>query len=153
MTLTDAFVRKLKHNGSSVGEKYSDGGGMYLHVTATGKYWRLAYRFGGKQKLLAMGVYPEVSLAKARKRREQAREQLADGIDPAEARREKERAHVAETVDTFSAVAMEWHAMRAKRVRLPRPRAGAWPTSKPMCSPRSAVAPSQTSSLPRCWRC
>ncbi|WP_326536306.1 tyrosine-type recombinase/integrase [Pseudorhodoferax sp.] len=114
MTLTDTFVRKLKHKGGS-GEKYSDGGGMYLHVTATGKYWRLGYRFGGKQKLLAMGVYPEVSLAKARKRREEAREQLADGIDPAEARREKERAHVAETVNTFSAVAMEWHAMRAKR--------------------------------------
>jgi hypothetical protein len=56
MTLTDTFVQKLKHKGSSVGEKYSDGGGMYLHVTATGKYWRLGYRFGGKQKLLALGV-------------------------------------------------------------------------------------------------
>jgi integrase len=98
-----------------VGEKYADGGGMYLHVTATGKYWRLAYRFGGKQKLLGLGVYPEVSLAKARKRREEAREQLADSIDPSEARREKERAHVAETVNTFSAVAMEWHAIRSKR--------------------------------------
>lgn len=114
MTLMDTFVRTVKHKGSAVGEKYSDGRGMYLHVTATGKYWRLAYRFGGKQKLLALGVYPDVSLAKARKRREKARELLADGIDPSQAKRDEERERIAKTVNTFSAVAMEWHAMKAK---------------------------------------
>lgn len=114
MSLTDTFVRQVKHKGNAAGEKYSDGGGMYLHVMATNKYWRLAYRFGGKQKLLALGVYPEVSLAKARKRRAHAREQLADGIDPSVAKREQARAVAAVTLNTFRAVALEWHAMKAR---------------------------------------
>ena len=82
MALTDTFVKNVKPNGTAAGQKHSDGQGLYLHVKEAGKYWRLSYRFDGKQKLLALGTYPEVSLLKARQRREKARELVADGIDP-----------------------------------------------------------------------
>lgn len=81
MKLSDAAVRNAKANGKV--QELSDGGGLYLHVTATGsKLWRMAYRFEGKQKLLSFGAYPAVSLKDARHRRDDARESLAKGIDP-----------------------------------------------------------------------
>ena len=58
MALTDTYIRQVKHTGSKAGEKHSDGGGLFLHVTPSGKYWRMAYRMHGKQKTLAIGVYP-----------------------------------------------------------------------------------------------
>lgn len=61
---------------------------MYLLVTPAGKYWRLDYRYLGKRKTLALGVYPSTTLAKARSKRSDAKTQLADGIDPGLARRE-----------------------------------------------------------------
>ena len=83
MGLTNTFVKNIKHSiGSAVG-KYRDGGGMYLQVNASGKYWRMDYRFANKRKTLSLGVYPSISLAKARQRREKAREQLADGMTQA----------------------------------------------------------------------
>jgi integrase len=118
MALTDTAVRQMKHQGSANGEKYSDGGGMYLHVSATGKYWRMGYRFAGKQKTLALGVYPAVSLAKARKRREAAREQLADGVDPSTAKREERQAQAAAAANTFEAVARDW-LVKTKAKRQP----------------------------------
>ena len=54
MGLTDTFIKNTKHSGKAAGDKHSDGGGLYLHVKAAGKYWRLAYRFEGKQKTLAL---------------------------------------------------------------------------------------------------
>jgi hypothetical protein len=78
MALTDTFVKQVKPQKSS-GEKYADGHGMYLLVKDAGKYWRLDYRFLGKRKTLALGVYLEVSLAKARARAE-ARELLAEAL-------------------------------------------------------------------------
>ncbi len=92
MALTDTFAKNVKPTGSSAGDKHADGQGLYLHVKNAGKYWRMSYRFDGKQKTLALGVYPEVSLAKARQRRDKARELLADGIDPGIAKREEKRA-------------------------------------------------------------
>ena len=81
MKLSDAAVRNARANGKV--QKLSDGGGLYLHVTATGsKLWRLAYRFEGQQKLLSFGAYPAVSLKDARHRRDEANELLARGIDP-----------------------------------------------------------------------
>lgn len=63
--------------------KLTDGSGIHLLVHPNGsKYWRLQYRFGGKQKMLALGVYPDVSLADARARRDEARKLLANSIDP-----------------------------------------------------------------------
>lgn len=115
MALTDTFVRQVKHSGRAAGDKVSDGHGLYLHVTAAGKYWRMAYRFAGKQKTLALGVYPAVSLAKARQRREQARELLADGVDPSAAKRADRAAAIAATEATFEAVARDWMAKTAAK--------------------------------------
>lgn len=115
MALTDTFVKQVKHKGSAVGERYADGGGMYLRVKASGKYWRLDYRINGKPQTLALGVYPEVSLAKARQRREKAREQLADGINPGVAKREEKAAKIASAGNTFEAVARDWLVKTASK--------------------------------------
>jgi integrase len=108
MALTDTFVKNVKHKGGATGEKYADGGNMYLHVNASGKYWRMAYRFAGKQKTLAIGVYPAVSLAKARQRRDKARELLADGVDPSVAKRDEKQSAVTAAANTFELVALEF---------------------------------------------
>lgn len=112
MPLTDTFVKQVKWTGRAVGDKHFDGGGMYLHVKSSGKYWRMDYRYLGKPKTLALGVYPEVSLAKARKRREAARERLADGIDPSEAKRAEKHAAVVAAANTFEQVAIEFHSIK-----------------------------------------
>ena len=113
MALTDTFVRQAKHSGRPAGDKHGDGLGLFLHVTAAGKYWRMAYRFAGKQKLLALGVYPAVTLAQARKRRDEARAQLAGGADPSEAKREAKAARAAAAANTFELVAREYHKVKA----------------------------------------
>ncbi len=114
MALTATFVKNVRHTGAPAGDKYSDGGGMYLLVNAGGKYWRFDYRFDGKRKTLALGVYPAVSLEKARKRRDAARELLADGIDPGTAKKEAAAEKAALNENTFKAIALEWHAMKSK---------------------------------------
>ena len=82
--LTDSKIRQSKPREKPY--KLADGGGMYLEVMPNwSKYWRLKYRYGGKEKRLALGVYPGVSLKKAREKRSDARELLDDGIDPGEA--------------------------------------------------------------------
>ena len=108
MALTDTFVRQVKPTGTSAGNKHFDGNGLYLLVNAVGKYWRMDYRFTGKRKTLAIGKYPEVSLAKARRRREEARELLADGIDPGQAKRDSKQTKALTAAQTFEAVAREW---------------------------------------------
>jgi integrase len=108
VALTDTFIKNAKSNGTGAGVKHTDGGGMYLLVKSAGKYWRMSYRFAGKQKTLALGVYPAVSLAKARQRRESARELLADGIDPSAAKGQEKQARASAAVNTFEAVAREW---------------------------------------------
>ena len=110
MALADTFVRQLKPSAKTTGDKYTDGGGMYLLVKPAGKYWRMDYRFSGKRKTLALGTYPAVSLAKARKRRESAREMLADGIDPGVAKLQERRAKADAAANTFEAVARAWLA-------------------------------------------
>jgi hypothetical protein len=114
MALTDTFIKNsTKHSGKPSGDKHTDGGGMYLLVTAAGKYWRMNYRFADKRKTLALGTYPEVSLAKARAKREKAREQLADGIDPNAVKRIEKTAKLTSSGNTFKAVALEWHGAKA----------------------------------------
>ncbi|RFO95542.1 integrase [Rhodoferax lacus] len=108
MALTDTFVKNAKHSGKPSGDKHSDGGGMYLLVNATGKYWRMDYRFEGKRKTLALNTYPEVSLAKARKRRDEARERLAEGIDPSAHKKVEKAVKLAASAHKFEAVAREW---------------------------------------------
>lgn len=80
-------VRPLRHQ-----YKLTDGRGLYLLVAPTGgRYWRYNYRFGGKSKTLALGIYPDVPLAKARARHQLARQQFADGIDPCAMKRDDRR--------------------------------------------------------------
>lgn len=113
MKLTDAKAKNAKPSDRP--QRISDGGGMFLEVTPKGaKYWRLAYRFHGKQKLLALGVYPDVSLAAARARRDAARRQLAEGKDPGTERKAEKRADRIAAANTFEAVAREWLAEQKK---------------------------------------
>ena len=81
---------------------------LYLLANAVGKYWRMDYRFIDKRKTLALGVYPDVGLAKSRPRRDKARELLADGIDPAVAKREEKQERADAAANTFEAVARIW---------------------------------------------
>ncbi|GJJ01007.1 integrase [Duganella rhizosphaerae] len=111
MALTDTFIRHVKHSGAAAGDKHSDGQGMFLLVKKTHKYWRMSYRWLGKQKTLALGVYPEVSLAQARKLRTEAREALAAGIDPSQLKRETKANKVQEAANTFEGLALAWLAM------------------------------------------
>ena len=108
MTITDTFIRSIKVTPDGPDEKHTDGQGLYLHVKQAGKYWRMAYRFDGKQKTLALGVYPAVSLLKARQRRDKARRQIAEGIDPGAAKQEEKQAQAAMLANTFEHVALEW---------------------------------------------
>ena len=107
MPLTDIAIRAAKRQPRT--RKLFDGGGLYLEVSpAGGKWWRWKYRFGGKEKRLSLGVYPDVSLRAARERRDAVRQQLATGIDPAHARRAQRLATAG--ADSFEAIAREWHA-------------------------------------------
>lgn len=115
MALTDTFVRQVKHKGAEIGERYADGGGMYLRVKAAGKYWRLDYRIDGRAKTLGLGVYPDVSLLQARERRDAARKLLADGIDPSAAKRAGQQARAAAAANTFEIVARDWLAKTAAK--------------------------------------
>lgn len=87
-----------------------DGGGLYLLVTPSGgKLWRLKYSLFGKEKLLALGTYPEISLADARQRREDARKQVANGIDPAEVKKAHKASFDNSGENSFEVIAREWH--------------------------------------------
>jgi integrase len=108
MPLTDTFVRQAKYSGAGAGDKHSDGGGLYLLVNTAGKYWRLNYRYLGKQKTLALGVYPAVSLSAARKGRDAAREQLAAGIDPSAAKQDAAKEAQRAAGALFESVARDW---------------------------------------------
>ena len=107
--LTDLAIRKIKPTDKPV--RVADGGGLYLEVAPTGsKLWRWKYRFGGKEKRLGLGIYPDTGLREARKRRDEARKQLAAGIDPSAERQAVKAARTASSAGSFEAVAREWHA-------------------------------------------
>jgi integrase len=107
MKLKDTAIRAARPRSKAY--KMFDTEGLYLEVSpAGGKWWRLKYRFAGKEKRLSLGVYPEVSLKDARARRDRARQLVAAGIDPSDARK-AERLAVA-GAESFEAIAREWHA-------------------------------------------
>jgi integrase len=109
MALTDTAIRNAKPCGKPL--RLFDAGGLYLEVSpAGGKWWRLKYRFAGKEKRLSLGVYPEVSLKAARDRRDASRKLLADGIDPSEYRKAGKAARAERTANSFEVVAREWFA-------------------------------------------
>ncbi|QBQ56304.1 tyrosine-type recombinase/integrase [Nitrosococcus wardiae] len=112
MPLTDTAIRNAKPSDKP--KKLFDGGGLYLEVAPSGgKWWRLKYRFGGKEKRLSLGVYPEVSLKEARERRDEARKLLANEIDPSEHRKAKKAAREDRAANSFEVVAREWLAKHA----------------------------------------
>ena len=91
MPLTDTAIRNAKPADKT--QRMFDGGGLYLEVAPSGgKWWRLKYRLGGKEKRLSLGVYPDVSLKDARERQDQARKLLANEVDPGEVGRLKKAA-------------------------------------------------------------
>lgn len=106
--LTEAAIKKAKPGERPF--RMFDGGGMYLEVQPNGsRYWRHKYRFGGKEKLLSLGVYREVGLTQARKQRAANRKRLEDGVDPSAARKAKRTT----AAESFEAVAREWHATKS----------------------------------------
>lgn len=106
MPLTDMSIRAAKP--ASKPYKLADGGGLFLLINPSGsRFWRLKYRVTGREKLLAIGAYPDVSLAKARERRDEARKSIANGDDPSALKKQaRTKAKAAET-DTFYAVSEE----------------------------------------------
>ena len=111
MSLSDAKVRNAKPRAKPY--KIADGEGLFLLIMPGGsKYWRLKYSFAGKEKVLALGVYPGVNLRVARERRAQARELLAAGSDPGEAKKEAKRLVIFNSVNAFEVVAREWFEKR-----------------------------------------
>lgn len=114
MALTDTFIKQsTKWSGKPAGDKHADGKGLYLHVKESGRYWRMDYRFIGKRKTLALGVYPEITLAQARKLRDKARELLAGGTDPSAAKQAAKAQALAQVANKFEDVAREFHQIKA----------------------------------------
>lgn len=114
MPLTDTASRNAKPGEKPI--KLFDERGLYLELSPTGgKWWRLKYRFAGKEKRLSLGVYPDVSLKEARDRRDGARKLLADGVDPSENRKAEKSARANQAANSFEVVAREWFAKYSTR--------------------------------------
>ncbi len=108
MTLTDTSIRNAKPSDKP--RRMFDGGGLYLEVSPRGgKWWRFKYRFEGKEKRLSLGVYPDVSLKKARERHGSARKLLADGVNPSENRKAQKDSQLERAANSFEVIAREWH--------------------------------------------
>ncbi len=106
--LTETLIRTTKPAAKPV--RLYDGRGLYLEVTPSGgRWWRLKYRFEGREKLLSMGTYPDTGLKAARAKQEQARELLAQGVDPSDARRAERASKSEQASNSFEVVAREWH--------------------------------------------
>lgn len=111
MSLSEAKARNAKPRPKPY--KIADGEGLFLLVTPSGgKYWRMRYFFGGKEKLLALGVYPEVGLADAREKRAQARKVLAAGKDPGESKKDAKRQDQVKRTNVFASLFQEWFQQR-----------------------------------------
>lgn len=107
MALHETQIRNAKPSGKQI--KLFDGDGLFVLITPKGsKLWRFKYRFEGREKLLALGRYPEISLLEARQKRDEARRQIAHGIDPSVAKKAMKKAETEET-DTFEVIGREWH--------------------------------------------
>lgn len=106
--LTETIIKHASFEKFGKRTKLSDGGSLYLDVQRAGRYWRLKYRYGGKEKLLALGVYPEVSLKKARAERDEAKRLLAENIDPMIHRNANKTERINASANTFKAISLEW---------------------------------------------
>lgn len=112
MCLTDITIRNAKSGKKPI--RLFDERGLYLEISpAGGKWWRLKYRFDGKEKRLSLGVYPDIGLKDARDRRDEARKLLATGIDPSENRKAQKSARFEQAANSFEVIAREWFAKYA----------------------------------------
>ena len=112
MALTDTAIRKAKPTNKT--RRIFDGGGLYLELSpAGGKWWRLKYRFSGKEKRLSLGTYPDTGLAGARDKRDAARKLLAAGVDPGEQRKAEKAAGEERAANSFEVIAREWHGKQS----------------------------------------
>ncbi len=117
MSLTDTAIKAAKPSQKPY--KLFDGRGLYMLINPDGsRWWRFKYRYGGKEKLLALGTYPDTGLKKARDRHGDARQLLGDGIDPCAAKQAEKLKRADRAAGSFEAVALEWHAKQT----------GAWST-------------------------
>lgn len=107
MPLSDPQIKKAKPADKPY--KLADEKGLYLLVNAAGKYWRMDYRFAGKRKTLALGVYSDVGLSRAREKRDEARRQLSDGIDPGELKKATKTQQAESAANSFETIAREWY--------------------------------------------
>lgn len=112
MKLTNIQCKSAKYNPKGQGNKLADGGGLFLHLKATGKYWRMNYRFVDKQKTLYLGIYPRVTLSEAREKRDEAKRLIDAGKDPATqkklAKLELQMSHD----NSFESIGREWHSQK-----------------------------------------
>lgn len=106
MPLSDPQIKKAKPADKPY--KLADEKGLYLLVNAAGKYWRMDYRFAGKRKTLALGVYSDVGLSRAREKRDEARRRLSDGIDPGELKKTTKARQAESAANSFESIAREW---------------------------------------------
>ena len=107
--LTERAIRNFKPQSKT--KRLFDSGGLYLEVSPTGsKWWRLKYRYSGKEKRLAIGVFPRVTLKEARTARDDARRMLDKGTDPGQARKVEKATRSELSADSFESVAREWHS-------------------------------------------
>ena len=114
MPLTDIQIKNVKPLQKPY--KLTDGEGMFLYIHPSGsKYWRLKYRFGNKEKLLALGIYPEISLFVARQKRAEAKELLLSGIDPSTYKKEQKLIFSLKLGNTFEEIAYDWHSKQKDR--------------------------------------
>jgi integrase len=114
MALTDIKIKSAAAKDKSY--RLSDSQGLYIEVQPSGsKYWRLKYRFVGKEKRLAIGVYPKVSLKSARKAVALAKDQLGQGIDPSQAKKAKKVEQIQSQVNNLEVISREWHVQQSKK--------------------------------------
>jgi hypothetical protein len=107
MALTDIVIRKARPESKAL--KFADGGELYLLLNPNGsRWWRLDYRFDGKRKTLSLGIYPVVTLAEARARRDEAKKLLANGVDPGAVKKAQKQARHARAANSFEAITREW---------------------------------------------
>jgi len=108
MPLTDIAIRNAKPKDKQY--KLADSDGLYLLIKPNGKkYWRLKYRFAGKEKLLSIGTYPVISLSEAREQCLAAKKQLISHIDPSQFKKDKKQEQMIDKAQSFESIALEWH--------------------------------------------
>lgn len=114
MKLNDQQIKKAKPKEKSY--KLTDGKGLYLLIKPNGgKYWRIDYAIDGKRQTLSIGTYPIITLAQAREAAAQVRQQKASGINPSQAKQQAKAERKAALLNTFHAIAMQWHAANLHR--------------------------------------